>query len=178
MTTRALYLRPANLDITGLDDAVKAWLPTQGIEPVDAGDDLQLLVCLPYCGGDDYYYRNVSIEMARRIVEHLGRDGEIRWIRILDTEVSWAGEADRENDYRVLESVDLGFSENGSGERIAIAIMAPDNVAEAERKLSDEQELNNHELGVVWSPPPPRKPRAPGAPFYEQVITLGGARAR
>ncbi|WP_186442351.1 hypothetical protein [Methylorubrum populi] len=165
---RALYLRPANLGMTGLDAAVQAWLATQDMDPVDAGDDLQLLVCLPYCGGGGYYHRDVSIEMARAIVEHLAKGGELRWIHFRDTEVGWAGEADRENDYRVLKSVDLEFDSDCYGGRPTLAIMPPADVAEAERKLSAENELSYHDLGVVWEPPPPPPPREPG-----QTIGLG-----
>ncbi len=55
---RALYLRPESLGMTGLDDAVKAWLRAEGFEPVDEAP-YEVVAYLPYDGGGNYYHADV-----------------------------------------------------------------------------------------------------------------------
>ena len=155
--TRALYLRPAGLATwPHFDDQVKAWLREQGIEPVDAGDHEEV-VCLPYCGGGGYYHRDVSIEMAQRIVDMLAIGGEVRWIHLRSTEVDWKDDS--------LEKVRLEFEEHGYAGKATLAIMSPDEVAEADREIREEGQLGHHDLGVRWRPKPPPAPRDPQRPM-------------
>ncbi|GJE51480.1 hypothetical protein GOFOIKOB_4539 [Methylobacterium tardum] len=168
----ALYLRPAGLSAwPHFDDQVKSWLREQGYEPVDGGG-YEAIVCLPYDGGGEYYHRDVSIAMAQRIVEHIAVDGNVRWIRLYETEVDLTDDS--------LTEVRLQFEGNGYAGKPTLAIMSEGEVSRADRSIREEGHLANQDLGVRWRPPPPHapvQPRAPAAPFYEQVITFGGRRS-
>ena len=148
---RALYLRPENLGLTGLDDAVKAWLRKESFDPVDAAP-YEVVAYLPYDGGGAYYHADVSPKMATALVAHIADGTEIRGIHLRGTETCWAGEADRENDYQELEAVDLEWFDTHSGGMPTLAIMTPAQVEEAERAISRERELGWHHLGAVWAP--------------------------
>ncbi|KQP90790.1 hypothetical protein [Methylobacterium sp. Leaf117] len=171
---RALYLRPGYLDATGLDDAVKAWLRTKDIEPVDDGS-YELVVYLPYDGGGNYYHADVSPKMAAKLVAHIADGMETRQIHLRGTDTQWAGEVDRENDYKVLEEADLKWDDFGYGGKPTLAIMSMDEVEEAERQIRDEHQLECHDLGAVWQPPPPKPQHlplrglGPGAPGTVRV---------
>ncbi|QEE39810.1 MULTISPECIES: hypothetical protein [unclassified Methylobacterium] len=179
---RALYLRPAAVDLTGLDGALRAWLQSEGIEPVEAAP-YDLVAYLPYNDGGDYYHADVSPGMATALVEAIGGGIEVCRIRLRETTTSWACEVDRENDYRVLESAALAWEPDGYGGRPTLAIMTPREVEGAEREISAEDQLSWRDLGTVWSPPPskPAHSPAPGMPFLRASvgkITYGSKEAR
>ena len=177
---RALYLRPNNLGLTGLDDAVKAWLRSADIEPVEDGQ-YDLVVYLPYDGGGNYYHADVSPEMAAVLVAHIADGMEVRGIELRGTETCWAGEVDRENDYKELESADLAWDDTHHGGNPTISIMTPAQVEEAEAVISVDKRLGWNDLGVVWSPPQPEPARAPQMPFLRASVgkvTYGFTKAR
>lgn len=165
--TQALYLRPASLaQWPHFDDQVKAWLRAEGIEPVDVGEH-ELVVCLPYDGGGNYYHADVSIMMAQRILDTLAIGGEVRWICLSGTDVDGDDS---------LTEVHLRWAVNFFGGKPTLAIMPMDEVDRADREICEEGQLNDSDLGVRWKPKPPPTPRRPGEPLYAQVITLGERR--
>lgn len=145
---RALYLRPAAVDLTGLDDALRAWLRSEGIEPVDHGRH-DLVVYLPYDGGGDYYNCEVSPRMAAALVEAIAAGVEVRGIHLRGTDTCSAGEPDIENDYEELEAADLAWDDTRYGGKPTFAIMTPAQVEQAERGISERTELGHHGLGAV-----------------------------
>lgn len=156
MTERALYLRPAAVVGTGLDEVVKAWLVAEGFEPVDAGEAAHL-VYLPYDGGGNFYHRDVSVEMALAIVEAI-RDGrDVRGLEIQRTETQTITEGGAPVEALVEARIDWDDTCHGGHE--TIAILTPDDQREAEAKIRETQEISYHDLGQVWRPdwtPTPR----------------------
>lgn len=134
---------------------MKAWLRTEGYEPVDGGEH-EAVVCLPYCAGGGYYHRDVSIAMAQRIVEFLAVEGEVRWINLRDTKVDWKDDS--------LESVRLSFEEHGYAGKPTLAIMPEGDVVQADREIRETGHLSHHDLGRRWRPAPPPAPREPQRP--------------
>ena len=167
---RALYLRPENLNLTGLDDAGMAWLRSEGFEPVDAAPDA-FVALLPYDGGGNYYHVDVSPRMATVLVANIAEGVEVRGIHLKDTETCWAGEADRDCDYLELEAADLAWDDTHHGGRPTISIMTPAQVEEAEQTISRESKLDWHDLGAVWVPPSPKPARVPAMPVLRASVS-------
>lgn len=171
MSPRALYLRPAAVVGTGLDQAVKAWLVAKGFEPVDAGE-ANHIVYLPYDGGGNYYHRDVSVEMALAIVEAI-RDGRnVRGVEVKDTDVETLTEGGIK--VEALVEARLDWDDSGYGGRETLAILTPDDQREAEANIRETLQISYHDLGQVWRPdwkPPPQAQRPPvGIPISRSEI--------
>lgn len=153
---RALYLRPAAVVGTGLDEAVKAWLVAKGFEPVDAGAADQI-VYLPYDGGGNFYHRDVSVEMALAIVEAI-RDGRhVHNLRVEDTDVETITEDGAT--VEALVEARISWDDSAHGGHETLAILTPDDRRQAEASIRETRELSCHDLGQVWRPdwkPTPR----------------------
>lgn len=172
MAERALYLRPAAVVGTGLDEAVKAWLVSKGLDPVDAGEASHL-VYLPYDGGGNFYHRDVSVEMALAIVEAI-RDGRVVYgLEIQRTETQTITEGGTSVEALVEARIDWDDTCHGGHE--TIAILSPDNQREAEAEIRETQEISWHDLGQVWRPDwtPTSAPRPPvGTPISDREVEL------
>lgn len=150
-TKRALYLRSPYLDFTGLEDASLAWLRAEGIEPVDEAP-YDLMVYLPYDGGGEQYYANVSPSMASAIVEHIARGVETRQIRLRSAETTPAGKDEPEDVHEILESVDLCWAHPSHSGRPTLSIMTPAETDYADRMIRIERAMWDFEVGSVWRP--------------------------
>ena len=148
---KALYLRPDAIVGTPFDEAVKAWLREEDVEPLDEGEH-ELVAFLPYDGGGCYYHQEVSPSMALVISAAMATGRAVEGIKIRETDTKAIIDGENQRRREVLTEVSLEWVDGCYRNRVTIGVITPEQVLEKEEAIRRDAQISWHDIGHDWRP--------------------------